>query len=193
MRYAILTALTLILLATGVYGQAERPALAPGSVPALVGVNSQKSLAECVGEGFGDADWVRPEGLLPRGFSEMTYVSGPGDADLSPKAAWRKPVVLRDKDSGVVLHINCYRPREKPPAAVAGTPFEPLMEANYQYEAVKFHGLAAASARMKERDVFAFVDGDILFKIEAVGGKDMARQRVAATVAEAIWQARHSR
>jgi beta-lactamase regulating signal transducer with metallopeptidase domain/outer membrane protein assembly factor BamB len=94
------------------------PALLPSN---LVTVNSQKTLADAVGDGFLDKSWMYPKGLVPTEFPELKYVSGPTEKSLSPKGAWRKPIVLKHEDSGVVLHVNCYKRRDKPaPKAIKG-------------------------------------------------------------------------
>lgn len=166
----------------------------PGS--ASVSVNSQKSLTEIVGGEFaGDAAWESPKEILPADFPGLAYVSGPAVADLSPKGAWRKPVVLRDKDAGVEVAINCYRARDKKDEAekgtVLGSPFIPLSELDLKYAKVEFHALKAARASNEEQDVFAFRDGDLLFKVQASGGKPEARRKAVGSAADAVWKFRH--
>jgi hypothetical protein len=183
----------LVLLGASVDAQPGQPLGPPGGKPAVVTVNSQKSLADAVGEGFGDGTWEYPTRLLPREYPDLTYVSGPGDRGLGPKGAWRKPVVLTNRLSSVRLAVNVYRRRERPAAAGgvgSRTPFAPLDEPDYRYVPAEFHGLRAAAATEGERQVFAFRDGDLLFKIEAAGGKPEARRSSIAAVAEAIWEFR---
>jgi hypothetical protein len=180
---------------------APPPLLVPWSVleislkPARVEVNSQKTLAESVGDGFPDEAWLIPTGFLPTEFPEFRYVSGPADKSLSPKAAWRKPVVLKHEDSGVELHVNCYRLRDKPAVKHVkglGTPFLPLTEPDYQYEQLEFHNLRAAMATTESDSVIVFRRGDVLFKVEATGGKADVRRKLAVAAAEAIWNAQQA-
>ena len=72
--------------------------LQPNGNTRAVIVNSQKSLADVVGDGFRDKAWEYPAGLLPRVFPDLTYISGPGDQGLLGKAAWRKPVPPEGRD-----------------------------------------------------------------------------------------------
>ncbi len=65
----------------------------PGGGTVWVPTNSQKSLVDAVGEGFGGEAREYPTGLLPREFPGLTYVSGPGDHGLYGKTPSRKPVV----------------------------------------------------------------------------------------------------
>ena len=175
---------------------AQEPAtpLPPGRGPARAVVNSQKSLAEVVGDGFRDEAWIDPAGLLPGEFPGLTFVGGPADVGLAPKAAWRKPVVLRDEAAGVEVAVNCYRARPRPvPGAGPGTPFAPLMEPDYGYAKAEFHGLRAGAAAAGGRDVIAFRDGDLLFKAEASGGTPEARRKSAGAAVEAVWKFRQPR
>ena len=82
----------------------------PGGEPVRVVVNSQRSLAEAVGDGFRDEAWDYPAGLVPDEFPGLVYVTGPADPGLW-KAAWRKPITLCDKAAGVEVALNCYRVR----------------------------------------------------------------------------------
>jgi hypothetical protein len=182
MRSVAITAVVAALISTTVSGPlaAQTPPTmgAPGGGPVRVVVNSQKSLAEAVGADFRDEAWEHPAKLLPDNFPGLIYVSGPADRDAAPKAAWRKPVALRDKVGGVDVAINCYRAgavQEK--GFGPGSPFAPLLESDYRYAKAEFHGLRAASASDGERDVFAFRDGDRLFKVEAAGGKSESRRK----------------
>ncbi len=164
--------------------QEPAPPVGPGGGPARVVVNSQESLAEVVGDGFRDEAWVDPAGLLPGEFPGLAFVGGPADVGLAPKAAWRKPVVLRDEAAGVEVAVNCYRARPGPGAG-PGTPFAPLLEPDYGYAKAEFHGLRAGAAAAGGRDVIAFRDGDLLFKAEASAGTPEARRRSAGAAAEA--------
>lgn len=165
----------------------------PGTAAVPVAATSQRSPASTVlGRQFRDAAWEYPTGLLPGELPGLTYISGPGDPELYPKAAWRKPFVLRDKAAGVTLSVNCFRERvEEGRSDVPGTPAAPLLEPDYRYASVEFHGLRAASASDGERNVFAFWDRDVLFKIEATGGEFETRRKVARSAADAIWKFRH--
>ena len=156
-------------------------------------MNSQKSLVDAVGDGFQNEAWESPTALLPPEFPGFAYVSGPGDQGLSPKGAWRKPVVLNDKASGVEVSVNCYRRRDDKRAAADGprTPSFPLEEPDYRYKPAAFHKLRAAAAAEGDREVFAFRDDDLLFKVEATGGKPEARRSSTSAVAEVIWKFRH--
>ena len=173
-----------VLVAVGV-----QPSPAAETV-AQVPVNSQKSLAAIVGPGFPDGAWEYPTGLVPRAFAGLTYVSGPGDAGLAPKAAWRKPLLWQSK--AVTLAINCYRQQPaQPDRGAGGTPFVSLEEPDYRYEAQAFHGLPAAAAAASGRAAFVFRDGAVLFKLEASGGTAEERRQVAVATAEAMWKFRH--
>lgn len=164
----------------------------PGGGPAQVVVNSQKSLVDAVGDGFQNQAWESPTELLPREFPGLASISGPNDQGLGPKVGWRKPVVLNDKASGVEVSINCYRLRGKDAATgIPGTPSAPLLETDYRYKPAAFHKLRAAAAAEGDREVFAFRDGDLLFKVEATGGKPEARRSSTSAVAEVIWKFRH--
>jgi hypothetical protein len=158
-----------------------------------VPVNSQASLVKIVGEGFGDEAWEYPKGLLPAKFEGMTRVRAPEDVDLTPKAAWRKPVVLKHEESGGEVQVNCYLRREpRAEAPLPKAPFQPLTEPAAEFEGVKFHDLKAASASAEGRAVFVFVDGDHLFKVVATGGKKPEQLPAQAkAAAEAIWAHRH--
>jgi hypothetical protein len=174
----------------------SRPA-APSGPPVgdsvLIPINTQTTLAEVVGKGF--TEWEYRTGLLPEKFPGLEYVSGPNDPGLGAKGAWRKPVSFKHGPSGAEVLVNCYRRRVKlthaPDPNLPGTPFVPLEEPDYRYESTEFHDLKAAAAREKPRDVFVFLDGDVLFKVEAFGGGPEVRQELVRSVAEAIWQFRH--
>lgn len=188
MRLLAFAVAAVVLISTG--AQSAQPEGPPGGGLVRVVVNSQKSLADAVGDGFRDETWEHPTGLLPAEFPSLVYVSGPADRGLL-KAAWRKPVALRDKAAGVEVAVNCYRVRQKQNKGIGpGTPFVPLLEPDYRYAKAEFHGLRAASASDGERDVFAFRDGDRLFKVEAAGGRAEARRKATAAAAEAIWKYR---
>jgi hypothetical protein len=165
-------------------GAAEKPA---------VPVNSQASLTKIVGKGFDDETREYPKGLLPAKFVGVALVSGPEDVDLSFKAAWRKPVVLKHAASGAEVQVNCYLRREqRAEALLPKTPFQTLTEPDAEFEAAKFHDLKAATASADGRAVFAFVDGAHLFKVVATGGKKPEElQALAMAAAEAIWAHRH--
>lgn len=164
----------------------------PGGAPVRVVVNSQKSLADAVGDGFQNEAWEYPAGLAPDEFEGLVYVSGPADPGLDPKAAWRKPITLFDKTAGLQVTVNCYRLREKQTKADGpSTPSAPLLEPDYRYAKAEFHGLRAANASDGERDVFAFRDGNRLFKVEAANGRTEVRRKATARVAEAIWKCGH--
>lgn len=189
---AVVFALILIPARVPLAAQTPPPESLPGGGPSQVVVNSQKSLADAVGDGFGEEAWDYPTKLLPDVFPGLVYISGPADRGLDAKAAWRKPVALRDKASGVEIAVNCYQVREEQEKGVGpGTPSVPLLEPDYRYTKAEFHGLRAASASDGQREVFAFRDGDRLFKVEAVGDKPEARQKATGAVAEAIWKFRH--
>ncbi len=165
----------------------------PGEIPRTPGggpvvVNSQKSLVDAVGDGFDEA-WEYPFGLVPREFPGLSYVSGPGDQGLGPKGSWRKPIVLKDRASGVEIFVNCYRRHErKRPTGPPLTPAAPDLEPDYRYTPVVFHGLRAAAAS----EVFVFRDGDLLFKVKAAGGNAEMRRRTISGAAETIWKFRQS-
>jgi hypothetical protein len=190
------------LMAAGQPAQDLRP---PGSGVAMrATVNSQQSLADAVGAEFQGETWEHPSGLLAREFPGFTYVSGPYDKELSGKAQWRKPVILKNKTSGMELAINCYRHRPPPPprpkpatekekSLIAGSPSMPLDEPNYPYKPIEFHQLRAATAGSGGHEAFVFRDGDLLFKIEVTGGKTEDRQKAAAAAAEAIWKFRQTK
>jgi len=152
-----------------------------------------------VGKRFTDTDWEYPSDLLPDTFPGLEHVSGPGDPRLSPKGkgSWRKPVTLKHGPSGAEVFVNCFRRREEPAHArdpnLPGTPFLPLTESDYRYQPTDFHALKAATAREKTRDVFVFLDGDILFKVEAPGATPELRLKLARSTAEAIWKFRHGK
>jgi len=188
---AIAVVATLYLATVCIPLTAQQPDGPPFGGQVRVVVNSQKSLAEAVGGEFPDEAWEQPAGLLPDEFPGFDYVHGPADRGLFPKGAWRKPVVLKDKGAGLAVTVNCYRLGEKKPT-VHGTPFAPLLEPDYQYVRAEFHGLRTGTAAEQDRNVFAFRDGDRLFKIEAAGGKSEARRETNAAVAELIWKFRHS-
>jgi hypothetical protein len=158
-------------------------------------VNTQKTLIEAVGKQFKDEDWEYPSDLLPDTFPGLEHVSGPGDSGVSGKGVWRKPVTLKHASSGIEVLVNCYRRREQPAQSLdpslPGTPFLPLEEPDYRYESTEFHDLKAAAAREKTRDVFVFLDGDVLFKVEASGGSSEQRLKLVRSTAEAIWRFRH--
>ena len=80
----------------------------PPGVPPLA---FHESLTKALGIEVRNAEWEYPKGMVPAEFAGMTYVSGPEDKELSPKAAWRKPLVYRDADGEVA--INVYRRRER--------------------------------------------------------------------------------
>jgi hypothetical protein len=195
MHSIAITAVVAAFISTSVSGplaaQTPPPKGPPGGGPVRVVVNSQSSLAEAIGADFRDAAWEHPARLLPDDFPGLIYVSGPADRGVAPKAAWRKPVALRDQVAGVEVAINCYRARAVQEEVGPGTPSAPLLESDYRYAKAEFHGLRAASASDGVRDVFAFRDGDRLFKVEAAGGKAEARSKVIAAAAEAIWKHRH--
>lgn len=166
----------------------------PGGVNEIVPVNSQKSLIDAVGAGFIDSSWAYPKDLLPTEFPELKHLSGPHDAGLSPKSAWRKPLVLREKSSGVHLALNCFRQRdEQAKVPTAGTPIAPLMEPNYEYQPIDFHDLRAGAAEMFDRYAMVFRSGDVLYKIEASGENAQRRQRAAQRVAEQIWESQQKK
>jgi hypothetical protein len=184
----MIAAMILNLAGGQLAGQTPSPDGPPGGEPPRVVVNSQKSLAEVVGEGFRDEAWDYPAELIPREFPGLAYVSGPADRGTEPKAVWRKPVILRD-GTGVSIAVNCYRAREKQPKGPgSGSPFAPLLEPDYEYSKTEFHKLRAATASNEGRDVFAFRNGDHLFKIEATGGKPDARQKAKEAAADAIYR-----
>lgn len=173
-----------------------------GGETTWVKVNSQKSLVEIVGNEFGEKGWEYPSGLLAREFPGFTYVSGPYDKELSPKARWRKPVILKNQASGVELSIHCYRysppPPPKPPQTqkktpVSCTPYLAKEEPNYLYKPTEFHQLRARTTSVSDRDLFAFRDGDLLFKLEATGSKAEDRRQATAAAAEAIWKFRQTK
>ncbi len=182
--------LAFVLLAVP-HAVAADPPGAANSVP----VNSQATLVKVVGEGFGDEAWEYPKGLLPAKFEGLARVRGPEDVDLSPKAAWRKPVVLKHAASGAEVQVNCYLRREpRAEARLPKAPFQPLTEPAAEFEAVKFHDLKAASASADGRAVFAFVDGHHLFKVVATGGKKPeGLPPEAKAAAEAIWAHHHAK
>src|SRR5688500_17708554 len=91
---AVIAAIILNLVGGQLAAETPTPDGPPGNEPPRVVVNSQKSLAEIVGEGFRDEAWDYPAELLPREFPGLVYVSGPADRGIDPKAAWRKPVIL---------------------------------------------------------------------------------------------------
>lgn len=194
MRVAVIVVAAFAILGLPTNGQPDEKLLPPTGSDKRVVVNSQQPLVDAVGDGFRDEAWEYPAGLLPRTFPELTYVSGPGDRGLSPKAAWRKPVVLKGMASQVELSVNCYRRREAQVAGIGGhggTPFASLVEPDYRYKPAQFHDLPAAAASEKDWEVFAFRDGNLLFKVEAIGGKAEARREVLTAVVEAIWKFRH--
>lgn len=88
-------------------------------------------------------------------------------------------------------HLPRLREKRKKVAS-RGTPFAPLLEPAYRYAKAAFHGLRAASASDEERDVFAYRDGDWLFKVEAAGGEPESRREIITAAAEVIWKFRHS-
>ncbi len=185
-----------------VSGEAERPGepptppapvQPPGAGPVLIPVNTQKTLAAVVGNRF--TDWAYPADLLPKKFPGLEHVSGPGDPELPAKAAWRKPVALKHGPSQAEVFVNCYRlaPKQPQPADpnVSRTPFLPLTEPDYRYESAEFHALKAAAAQEGSRNVFAFLDGDVLFKVEVSDGNSERRKALAHSTAETIWKSRH--
>jgi hypothetical protein len=118
---------------------------------------------------------------LPTEFPDLAYVSGPADKSLLGKGAWRKPVILKHEESGVMVRVNCFRRREKPDAKdakVPGTPFLRLREPDYQYKQFEFHELSAATATAEDRQVIVFRSGEVLFKVEATGGKAEDRKKL---------------
>lgn len=154
-------------------------------------VNTQKSLAEIVGEGFRDETWEYPWNLLPADLPSLDHVSGgskdPGDG----KGVWRRPVVYTQKATGVLVALNCFRRKEKPLELVGGNnsqPFTPEYEPNYAYQVVEFHDLKAAAASDENDEVFVFHKGDILYKVVATKGDANARKNVVHAVVEEIWQ-----
>ena len=182
------------LLAATSAGRCGEAAPPPGAETALVVVNPQQSLRDAVGEGFPDQAWESPAGLSPKAFSGLRCVRGPSDSGLSPKARWRRPIVMIHKTAGVKLNVNCYRRREgKRADAAPGTPSATLLEPDYEYQKCKFHGLPAATASMGNRYASVFRDGDLLFEIEAIGGKAQARRETVAAVAEEIWTFHHAK
>jgi len=181
-----------ILGAAALGGRTSAADSTPGGEPAEVVVNSQASLRDIVGVGFRDEAWHYSAELLPTKIPAMTYVSGPGDAGLFPKATWRKPLVFQDAKAKVRVHLNCYRRLEAKQADGApGTPFVALLEPAYEYDKAEFHGLPAAKASRGSRDVFLFCEGDLLFKVEVIGGEAIDRQATIATTSEAIWRFRN--
>ena len=197
MRSATIVALVAVLVtisaARSLAAQPLVPDVPPGGEPARVVVNSQKSLAEAVGQGFRDETWEYPTELLPKEFAGLDFVSAPIDQGRDPKAAWRAPVALRDKTNAVEVAVNCYRLRDVHAKRVApGTPTISLREPDYQYKSETFHGTRAAAALDGRQYVFVFREGDLLFKVEAAGGKPEARRTAAVTAAEAIWKFRHN-
>ena len=191
MRTAISLIVASALLGARANGQSIKGMLPLGRAPARVIVNSQKSLADVVGDGFRDLAWEYPAGILPREHLGLTYVSGPGDQGLG-MGSWRKSIILKDKITGVELSVNCYRRRETTAADYGGVqPCIALAEPDYQYKPAAFHRLQAAAATAEEREVFVFRDGDHLIKVEATGGKVEARRELTADLAEAIWKFRH--
>jgi hypothetical protein len=194
MRVAIIAIAFSILAGGLLYGQRPTP---PNSPAANVVVNSEKSLAAAVGDGFIDEAWEYPTELLPSKVSGLKYISGPTDAGPS-KGAWRKPILLKDEASGAEIFINCYRWQDarkrestKVKPGAVGTPFVALVEPDYQYKPVKFHDVRAASASAGDRHAFAFRDGDVLFKIETTRGTAESRRDASATVAATIWKFRN--
>ncbi len=181
MRVAILVLVTAALFAVPAVGDLKQ-----------VTVNSQRSLVATVGEGFPDEAWEYPTGLVPTVFASLDYVSGPADVGLLSKGGWRKPIVLKHSSSDVVVHVNCYRRREKRDAVGSNpsTPFTPIVEPDYSYKSIKFHNLQAAHASAEDHDVIAFRHGDILFKVDASDGKASTRRTLAVSVIKAIWKAR---
>lgn len=170
----------------GVSSPAADP-LPPGGSPAQVAVNSQPSLKEALGVSFAAAIWENPTTIVPSPFPGFNYVSGPNDPLLSPKSAWRKPLVLSDAKSGVEITIQSYRRQESRPAAGASaTPAATAFEADYEYSPAKFRGFKAARASSGEFDILAVRNGDLLVKIEAAGAKGAARRRSIDIAAEAI-------
>jgi hypothetical protein len=175
--------------------QARVAARPPPGSPSQIAENSQPTLRAVVGAA--DWEWADPAGLLPERFPGLRYLSGPGDAGLSPKASWRKPVVLRDARTGVEVSVNCYRKRSPAKASpqggssVGSSPALPLLEPDYAYRALAFHGLQAAAASFVEgrsrRELLAFVQGERLFKVRCEGPASAERLRDhAQSVAEAI-------
>ncbi len=134
---------------------------------------------------------------MPRKIPDFNFVNGPQYLGLSPKGAWRKPVLFKHATTGVKISLNCYNRAKKdeapaiaPKKKLSGTPFMPLLEPDFHYQPQAFHELKAAAASEKDRDVFVFRDGDLLFKIETNEGDARMRQRVATTFAEEIWKFR---
>ncbi|MBC8869321.1 MAG: hypothetical protein H8E44_07875 [Planctomycetes bacterium] len=185
----------------GERGRAEAdrnvPAGPPGGDRAVVPVNTQKTLIEAVGKQFTDTEWEYPSDLLPDTFPGLEHVSGPGDPGVSGKAAWRKPVTLKHGPSGTEVFVNCYRRRKQLAQPLdpnlPGTPLLPLTEPDYRYQSADFHALKAAAARETTRDVFVFLDGDIMFKVEVSGVTLELRRGLVRSTAEAIWKFRHRR
>lgn len=193
MREALVVSVVSAFLGVPAGGVPGEKVLPSGRESARVLVNSQKSLVEAIGDGFQDTAWEYPSGLVPRELPNLTYVSGPGDEGLGPKGAWRKPIIVKDEASGVMVSINCYRWRhdKRAPGGRPVTPAAPLLEPNYRYRPAEFHGLRAATASEEDREVFTFRDGDLLFKFEATGGRPDVRRRTPSAAAEGVWWFRH--
>jgi len=187
----VMIAAVWILGAAALGGRSRAADYTPVGEPAEVVVNSQASLRDIVGVGFRDEAWHYSAELLPTMIPALTYVSGPGDVGLPPKGRWRKPLVLQHPIAKVRVQLNCYRRLEtKQTADSPGTPFIALLEPDYEYGRAEFHGLPAAKASRGGRDVFVFCEGDLLFKVEVIGGEAIDRQATIATTSEAIWRFR---